>query len=134
MNDNAYRLDLPGEYNVSATFNVTDLSPFVAGDEDLRANPSLEEVNNEDIRAVKTRGPVQVPVGPMTRARAKRFKKELNNLVRRILQQEENVFTTEGEQRLVLLIQADPGENQSAKHVLWAIACLIHHTRARGES
>ncbi|PON79256.1 hypothetical protein PanWU01x14_013720, partial [Parasponia andersonii] len=107
-----------GEYNVSATFNVTDLSPFLAGDEDLRANPSQEEGNDEDIRAVKTRGPVQVPVGPMTRARAKRFKEELNNLVRRVLQQEESVFTTESEQRLVLLIQADPVENQSAKHVL----------------
>ncbi|PON69055.1 hypothetical protein PanWU01x14_090800 [Parasponia andersonii] len=51
---------------------------------------------DEDIRAVKTRGPVQVPVGPMTRARAKRFKEEMNNLVRRVLQQEESVFTTEG--------------------------------------
>ena len=28
INDNAYKLDLPGEYNVSATFNVFDLSPF----------------------------------------------------------------------------------------------------------
>ena len=41
INDNAYKLDLPGEYNVNATFNVTDLSPFVVG-EDLRANPSQE--------------------------------------------------------------------------------------------
>jgi hypothetical protein len=38
INDNAYKLDLPGEYNVSATFNVTDSSPFDVGD-DLRANP-----------------------------------------------------------------------------------------------
>ena len=37
INDNAYKLDLPGEYNVSATFNVTDLSPFDVGD-DLRTN------------------------------------------------------------------------------------------------
>jgi hypothetical protein len=37
INDNTYKLDLPGEYNVSATFNVTDLSPFDVGD-DLRAN------------------------------------------------------------------------------------------------
>ncbi|KAK1581185.1 hypothetical protein Q3G72_003854 [Acer saccharum] len=28
INDNAYKLDLPGEYNVSASFNVSDLSPF----------------------------------------------------------------------------------------------------------
>ncbi|KAL2505807.1 CCHC-type domain-containing protein [Abeliophyllum distichum] len=31
INDNAYKLDLPGEYNVSATFNVADLSSFDAG-------------------------------------------------------------------------------------------------------
>ncbi|XP_071923187.1 uncharacterized protein [Coffea arabica] len=29
VNDNAYKLELPGEYNVSATFNVADLSPFL---------------------------------------------------------------------------------------------------------
>ena len=28
VNDNAYQLDLRGEFNVSATFNVADLSPF----------------------------------------------------------------------------------------------------------
>ena len=47
INDNAYKLDLPGEYNVSATFNVTDLSPFDVGD-DLRTNPFQEEGNDEN--------------------------------------------------------------------------------------
>jgi hypothetical protein len=47
INDNAYKLDLPGEYNVSATFNVTDLSPFDIGG-DLRAIPFQEEGNDGD--------------------------------------------------------------------------------------
>jgi hypothetical protein len=46
INDNAYKLDLPGEYNVSATFNVTDLSPFDVGH--LRANPFQDEGNDGD--------------------------------------------------------------------------------------
>ena len=75
INDNAYRLDLPGEYNVSATFNMTDLSPFDVGD-DLRTNPSQEGGNDVDI---KETDPIQVPTGPVTRARARRFKEELSN-------------------------------------------------------
>ena len=48
MNDNAYKLDLPGEYNVSATFNVFDLSPFDVGD-DSRMN-LFEEGGNDEIQ------------------------------------------------------------------------------------
>jgi hypothetical protein len=55
INDNAYKLDLPGEYNVSATFNVTDLSPFDVGG-DLRANPFQEEGNDGD-QGTTSKGP-----------------------------------------------------------------------------
>ncbi|GMN65159.1 hypothetical protein TIFTF001_034223 [Ficus carica] len=82
-------------------------------------------LTDEDIKAARnTHEPIQVPVGPVTRAQAKRFKEVLNNLVRRVLQEEESVFTTEGEQRLVLLIKVDPEESQLAIHVHWAIAWL----------
>ena len=37
INENAYKIDLPGEYNVSATFNVSNLSLFDM-DADLRRN------------------------------------------------------------------------------------------------
>jgi hypothetical protein len=40
VNDNAYKIDLPGNYGVRTTFNVVDLSPFF-GDEvlELRTTP-----------------------------------------------------------------------------------------------
>ena len=85
INDNAYKLDLPGEYSVSASFNVSDLSPFDAGD-DLRANPSQEEGNDGNaLKEIKEDG-IQVPVGPVTRARSKRFKEELNTLIIKLQQ------------------------------------------------
>ncbi|KAH9769333.1 Endonuclease [Citrus sinensis] len=87
INDNAYKLDLPGEYNVSATFNVSDLSPFDV-DDDLRTNPFQEEGNDEIKDKTITSAwdeaysyLIQVPVGPVTRARAKKFKEALNGLI-----------------------------------------------------
>ena len=38
INDNIYKLELFGDYNACATFNVTDLNLFDAYD-DLRTNP-----------------------------------------------------------------------------------------------
>ena len=46
INDNTYKLNLKGENNVSATFNVADLVPFNFDiGFDLRMNP-LEERGN----------------------------------------------------------------------------------------
>ncbi|PKU79117.1 hypothetical protein MA16_Dca000461 [Dendrobium catenatum] len=45
INDNAYKLDLPSEYEVNATFNIFYLSHFDAYS-DLRENPSQEEGND----------------------------------------------------------------------------------------
>ncbi|KAI5668620.1 hypothetical protein M9H77_18473 [Catharanthus roseus] len=42
INDNAYKVDLLGHYNVSATFNVSDLFLFDIGDGDSRMNPFQE--------------------------------------------------------------------------------------------
>jgi hypothetical protein len=47
INNNAYKLDLPGEYNISAAFNVSDLFPFDIGD-DSRTNPFEERGNDEN--------------------------------------------------------------------------------------
>ena len=49
INDNAYQLELPGELNVSSTFNVSDLSYFHADESVLRSEPSQEGENDEAI-------------------------------------------------------------------------------------
>lgn len=80
INNNVHKLDLPSEYNMSATFNVLDLSPLDIGD-DLRKNPLQEEWDNEiEDKAVTSMwdeahsDPIQVPIGPVTRAHEKKFK------------------------------------------------------------
>ncbi|XP_052724926.1 uncharacterized protein LOC128194132 [Vigna angularis] len=58
INNNAYQLDLPQEYGIHPTFNVSDLMPFsgIENDNtdplDLRTNPSQEE--GDDTRAPST--------------------------------------------------------------------------------
>ena len=81
INDNTYKLDLPGEYNISATFNVSDLSPFNVGD-DSRTNPFKERGNDENHKAFKD--PLHVPVWPITKARSKKIKEALNGLIQEI--------------------------------------------------
>ncbi|XP_052487953.1 uncharacterized protein LOC128041692 [Gossypium raimondii] len=49
VNDNSYKLDLPGEYNVSATFNISDLTPY-DDSTDLRTNPFPE--GGDDVRTL----------------------------------------------------------------------------------
>ena len=80
IHDNAYRLDLPDEYNVSATFNVTDFSLFDVCD-DLRTNPFQEEGNDGGMAKEWSANPLEIPLGPMTRVKAKRFKEALNVLI-----------------------------------------------------
>ena len=40
INNNTYSLKIQGEFKVSPTFNVSDLAPYIAGDEEvLRTEP-----------------------------------------------------------------------------------------------
>jgi len=86
INDNAYKVDLLGEYGVSVTFNVSDFTLFDVGD-DSRSNPLEERGDDADqpnTRCNHANNPLKVPTGPITRARAKKLKEALNGLVQNI--------------------------------------------------
>ena len=93
INDNAYKIDILGEYNVLATSNVFDFSPFDM-DADSRTN-LFEEGGNDtcsggQIRHFSTKGQngdFSMPEGPITRARAKRFRDDFGNLVKVIVEE-----------------------------------------------
>ncbi|KAA3479760.1 Transposon Ty3-I Gag-Pol polyprotein [Gossypium australe] len=70
INENAYKLNLPGEYNISASFNVSDLSLYDVGD-DLGTNHFEKEGDG----MAKTRDspkasmePLELSLGLITRA------------------------------------------------------------------
>ena len=110
INDNAYKVDLPGEYKVSATFNVSDLSPFDVG-EDSWSNPFEERGNDGNQDGPSLKDPLQVPDGPITRSRAKKIKKAMQGLVQSTWDEASKsptikVGLKEGEPILIHLIQA----------------------------
>ena len=72
--DNAYKLDLPSQYNVSSIFNVTDLSPLDIS-EDLRKNHFQERRNDKNHVDKASQDSLSIHGGPMTRATTKKIKK-----------------------------------------------------------
>uniref|UniRef100_A0A2N9J6M3 Reverse transcriptase domain-containing protein n=1 Tax=Fagus sylvatica TaxID=28930 RepID=A0A2N9J6M3_FAGSY len=110
INDNAPKVDLPGEYKVSATFTVSDLSPFDVG-EDSRSNPFEERGNDGNQSGPSLKDPLQVPDGPITRSRAKKIKEAMQGLVQSTWDEASKsptikVGLKEGEPVLIHLIQA----------------------------
>ncbi|GJV81295.1 putative ribonuclease H-like domain-containing protein [Tanacetum coccineum] len=58
INDNAYKIDLPGNYGVSATFNVADLAPYT--DDDVFVFPTVAKI--DFVRPKQQEKPVRKPV------------------------------------------------------------------------
>ena len=47
INDNAYKIELPCDYGVFATFNVADLSPYFSDEEDFRLEDKSSSTSGE---------------------------------------------------------------------------------------
>lgn len=84
INGNAYKLDLHGEYNVRATFNVNSLSSIV-GDESLnsRTNSLKDEKYNKDQRTNYNSQKMDIKrvCGPMTRAIMDKLRENLEEQI-----------------------------------------------------
>ncbi|KAK8985764.1 hypothetical protein V6N11_021617 [Hibiscus sabdariffa] len=105
VNDNAYKLDLPGEYNVSATFNVSDLTPY-DDSADLRTNPFQE--GGDDVSTfepTQKSDPEVLPQGPITRSKAKQFKEALSLTCAKLSYSFDNVCALDS--RLYNVLHAD---------------------------
>jgi DNA repair exonuclease SbcCD nuclease subunit len=68
INDNAYKLELPPEFRVSPSFNISDLRPYLKEeDEMLSRTMSMQEgEDDEDINTLATIIPSVEILGPIT--------------------------------------------------------------------
>lgn len=94
INNNAYKLELPGELNISPTFNITDLVPYYADESILRSEPCREGGDDEDIESISNLSEPDeetisnIPTmrsAPRTRSRTRalreEFKKQMESLI-----------------------------------------------------
>ena len=88
-NNNAYKIDIPRDkYNMSDTFNITDLSPF-HGDEDLDPRMDLsqggrgggDDAEHPMYIPMDPSSTPQAPSGPSMRARARAIESEVTSLL-----------------------------------------------------
>jgi len=73
INDNAYKLDFQTDYGVSTTFNVCDLIPFVGGADNVEELNLMTNHFQEGGSDGRLFG--RTHIGPLTRAMARRMKK-----------------------------------------------------------
>jgi hypothetical protein len=75
INDNAYKLELPPEFAVRPSFNISDLRPYL-GEEDALESRTTSIQEGEDDEDITPSDAHNTPLniqGPITRARARQL-------------------------------------------------------------
>ena len=111
INDNAYRLELPGKFQVSQTFNVTDLSPYIADDGDVLRTEPVQE--GGDVAVPTTEVPI-IRKGPTTRSGSRVIRAGFAKAVQELLAQEQTGFKQLLIQELADLKLEDTSESLEA--------------------
>jgi hypothetical protein len=83
INDNAYKLELPPEFGVSPTFNISDLRPYLGEEDEMpsRTTSMQEEEDDEDINTSATIIPFVDILGPITQSRAQQLNHQVNSFL-----------------------------------------------------
>ncbi|KAL2474908.1 RNA-directed DNA polymerase [Abeliophyllum distichum] len=109
-------LDLPSEFNVFATFNISNLSPFDVGD-DSRSNPFEEGGDEASHGPDANHGPaskdsIHILIVTLTRSRAKKIKEDMQGLVQAMWAETD-------------IKSATPTFKMSMKNEVPSLVCLI---------
>jgi hypothetical protein len=83
INDNAYKLEVPPEFGVSPSFNISDLRPYL-GEEDEMSSRTMtmqEGEDDEDINTLATIISSAEILGPITRSRAQQLNHQVNSFL-----------------------------------------------------
>jgi hypothetical protein len=83
INDNAYKLELPTEFGVSPSFNISYLLPYLGEEDEMswRTTSMQEGEDDEDINTSATIIPSVEILGPITRSRAQQLNHQVNSFL-----------------------------------------------------
>jgi hypothetical protein len=83
INDNAYKLELPPEFGVSSSFNISDLRPYFGEEDEMpsRMTSMQEGEDDEDINTSAIIIPSIEILVPITRSRAQQLNHQVNSFL-----------------------------------------------------